>query len=51
MRWVGHVASMRENRNVYKMLLRRTLQEPRCKWKIILILKLFLKKQGVKVWT
>jgi hypothetical protein len=38
MRWVGHVARMREGRGVYKVLAgrpegKRPLGRPRCRWK------------------
>jgi hypothetical protein len=37
MRWVGHVACMGEERNVYKVLVgnpegKRPLGRPRCRW-------------------
>jgi hypothetical protein len=37
MRWVGHVARMQENRNVYRLLIgkpegKRPLGGPRCWW-------------------
>jgi hypothetical protein len=49
-RWVGHVASTGEVRNVYKTLFRepegkKTLGRPRCSWEDI------LNSQGVRVWT
>jgi hypothetical protein len=39
MRWVGHVAHMRVERNVYKVLMgkpkgKRPLGRPRCRWEI-----------------
>jgi hypothetical protein len=37
LRWAGHVAQMREKRNVYRLLVgksegKRPLGRPRCKW-------------------
>jgi hypothetical protein len=37
MRWVGHVARMREKRNAYRILVgkpegKRPLRRPRCRW-------------------
>jgi hypothetical protein len=37
MRWVGHVAHMGEERNIYRVLVRkpegkRPLERPRCRW-------------------
>jgi hypothetical protein len=39
MRWVGHVAHMGVERNVYKVLMgkpkgKRPLERPRCRWEI-----------------
>jgi hypothetical protein len=37
MRWAGHVASMREKRNAYRILVgepegKRSLGRPKCRW-------------------
>jgi hypothetical protein len=37
MRWAGHVAQMREKRNVYRLLVgkpegKRPLERPKCRW-------------------
>jgi hypothetical protein len=37
MRWIGHVAGMREDRKLYKVLMekpkgKRPLGRPRCRW-------------------
>jgi hypothetical protein len=54
MRWAGHVASMGEGRNVYRVLVekqegKRPLERPRCRWEGGI--KMDLREIGWGVWN
>jgi hypothetical protein len=53
-RWVEHVASMGEGRNVYRVLVGKTegnrpLERPRRRWEYVI--KIYLREIGWEVWS